>query len=381
MHSSGKILRWTHLALVFMLVPAASDRESAEKELEAVASQLPDKTDEVMTVTRRFRSNIVEWCRLHNCAQLSVVELGCYHGHTTSVLSRLFAQVFTLDESAVNLKTARSLNKDRHNIVYLKLELYSGLQRFNWGQLLGENEVSVVFVDASHFYRHVASDINVALALQTVNTLIIDDYGVLQPVRDAVNSYIDAGMLGCKPIGERVEDLVQVETINEAHKFWGKDQGEAAGRTSNARPEYEGLICTVLRRGPQPDWLSAVASQAFDCYRFIFLGRPVQVFDFSFVLNTNRSTLDIQDADGSLRHVGFEWKSYRHYAWHYNLKLLEDTPTLPPELFFAPPRLRGCTFSRDGHAERFCIASSDIGRAFYWVLDDVIDALEKGHSD
>merc|ERR1712190_178177 len=98
--------------------------------------------------------------------------------------------------------------------------MYSATQHFGWSELLGENDIHVAFVDASHLYEHVVSDVHSALQLPKLETLVFDDYGLIEPVRAAVNTYVGAGMLECTAIGEAMEPLLQVPSIDEARRWW-----------------------------------------------------------------------------------------------------------------------------------------------------------------
>ena len=55
----------------------------------------------------------------------SVIELGTHYGYTTKVLSYLFREVITFDNSYQMTSMARAFNQERDNIVYFTEDVYN----------------------------------------------------------------------------------------------------------------------------------------------------------------------------------------------------------------------------------------------------------------
>jgi hypothetical protein len=121
------------------------------------------------------------------------VEFGTHKGQSTRILSFLFKKVYTVNNNE-NI-SAKELNKDRDNIVYIdNFDLYS------YASLPIEDEVSMFLIDAGHEYEQVIHDINRACRLFCKEDcyIVFDDYGMSQyemHVRRAVNEAIDKNIL------------------------------------------------------------------------------------------------------------------------------------------------------------------------------------------
>lgn len=348
--------------------------ETPEVELEELLGTLPDKTQDVMTVTHRFRRDLLEFCRMRDCESKVAVEVGCYRGHTTALLSRLFRQVFALDHSGPNLAAARALNANRSNVIYLRVEIYSGAQHFGWADLLAENDIHMAFVDASHLYEHVVSDIHSALRLPLVETLVFDDYGLIEPVREAVDSYREAGMLECGAIGEDMEPLLHVQSIDEARRWWTNRGTNHAGTSSSfgasarAVVSREGLICDVVHRAPQPEWHRAVVGLHFGCYEIIIVGKAVPYLEFAFKLSQEHMEVYWPEPG---RHAELvSWVSHTEYR----LELQAEADLLAPDFIFGS-KLRSGFFFRNGEPEHLCVVSEDMNWIHQWTREDVANAL------
>jgi len=156
-------------------------------------ARAPDKSEDQWTSSLALREDLArEFIAVAKGA--TVLEVGSYFGYTTRLLSQMFHRVIALDAMPQFLQANREYNIDRDNIFYLKFHTLEG----DWG-VFASNEINVIFLDASHDYETVKSDIINCLRLQTVSMIIFDDYGAELGVRVAVNEAISEGIL--RPIG------------------------------------------------------------------------------------------------------------------------------------------------------------------------------------
>lgn len=363
------------VSLVLAALSHAFDR-TIDGELSQLLSSLPSKGDDANTVSRRFRRDLVEFClQGGTCGGQTIAELGCHRGHTTAVLARLFARVFVLDNSAQGLAAARARNKDRTNVVYLRVEHYNGLQRFDWPALLKENVIDVVFVDASHFYPHVVSDIRSALSLSQVHTLIFDDYALLTPVRKAVDDFIREDLLRCEGIGEDLKGLEELGgDVLEAQNFWGTGV-PSMDHDSSIR---EGLVCAVARdvnRNMQVHddgrtsilapsaWAEAVLGTHFACHRLAMLGGSAPPL-LEFVIIFSSEDLRVFWADPARSSEALQWRASSSL---FRMSILGDVPVpLTHDLVF-DSTLRTGFFLADERPDVFCVASDDLTRFAQWA--------------
>lgn len=147
----------------------------------------PDKKkDTAWTTSSRFKRDLVEM--FTDSANETVLELGAHVGYCTRVLSRLFGVVLAVEHSLPVLESNKERNADRSNIVYLNL--HTTLD--DWAVFV-QNRIGVVFIDAAHDYHSVATDIARALAIPSVHTLVLDDYGAEKGVHRAVTEAVAAG--------------------------------------------------------------------------------------------------------------------------------------------------------------------------------------------
>jgi hypothetical protein len=128
-----------------------------------------DKTDNLSTTSFKFKTDI--WNFFQGYQDKIAVEFGTHKGQTTRVLSFLFKKVYTINNN--NNESAKQLNQDRNNIVYLDFDLYSNLI------LPISDNIDVFLIDAGHEYEHVISDINRCTSMNCSKEcyIIFDDYG------------------------------------------------------------------------------------------------------------------------------------------------------------------------------------------------------------
>ena len=113
----------------------------------------------------------------------SILEVSCFKGYTTNVLSSLFKKVYAVEISGGWLKKAKEYNKHRSNIEYFSVDIYNDT---GWDNL---PEADVIFIDCEHSYGKVKQDLeNSVKHIKGNNGLIVlDDYGRYGVVRNAVN--------------------------------------------------------------------------------------------------------------------------------------------------------------------------------------------------
>lgn len=170
------------------------------KELLAEECQ-EDKRDNFTTTSFRFKKDLWKFFDKKKYKNLIACEFGTHKGQTTRILSHLFKTVYTVNLPG-HLDEAMNLNKDRDNIGYIGMDLYSK-------EDLGINEpVSVFFVDAVHEYNAVMSDVDRIKEMELGKDvfIIFDDYGLIMDVNIAVKDLIENGEIEVvKEIGHRPE--------------------------------------------------------------------------------------------------------------------------------------------------------------------------------
>lgn len=217
-------------------------------------ASFPDKKDDPGTTTHRMKLDIVRYClNFGKCKNMTVAELGCWAGHTTALLSRLFKRVFVLDNSKENLARARGFNSDRSNIIYLRHDLYDGAQRYGWSSMVEANNIDVVLIDAAHTYAEVYSDLDAAVNLPSIKVIMLDDFGLMEGVRKPVLSYSSRRYLSCFGIGKPWDELS--EDLNLTH----------VNEPTDLSWRREGAICTVTQKGTRPDWHLPLNGKIFVC--------------------------------------------------------------------------------------------------------------------
>ena len=150
-----------------------------------------DKSDNLSTTSFKFKRDL--WDFFQGYQDKVAVEFGTHKGQTTRILSHLFKKVYTVNIN--NNDSARELNKDRNNIVYIdNFDLYSGQN------LQIADEVSMFLIDAGHSYYQVVSHINRAFKLNCNEDCYIafDDYGMSHyelEVKKAVNEALTSNAL------------------------------------------------------------------------------------------------------------------------------------------------------------------------------------------
>lgn len=144
--------------------------------------------EDLWTCTDEMRLDIANF--FHDKTHFKIAEIGAHKGYTTKIISHIFSEVYAVDNSVEWTNFNKSYNKDRTNIVYVMLDIYTD----SWNII--PDTIDVVFIDAGHGYEHCMSDIQNSLKQFTnLKYLIFDDYGVWDGVRKAVDEMIADGTL------------------------------------------------------------------------------------------------------------------------------------------------------------------------------------------
>ena len=159
-----------------------------------------DKHQNLSTTSYQFKKDI--WAFFENYSDKICVEFGTHKGQTTRILSFLFKKVYTINNN--NNDSAKELNKDRDNIIYINFDLYSNYT------LPITDTIDVFLVDAGHEYDHVISDINRIVNMYCSQDcfVVFDDYGAdchLDSVRRAVDEACNLNYITIiKKIGHQI---------------------------------------------------------------------------------------------------------------------------------------------------------------------------------
>jgi hypothetical protein len=185
-----------------------------------------DKTQNLSTTSFKFKTDI--WNFFQGCTDKIAVEFGTHKGQTTRILSFLFKTVYTINNN--ENESAKQLNADRDNIIYLNFDLYSN-QKLN---IL--DNIDVFLVDAGHEYMQVISDINRVFSMNCNEDclIIFDDYGA-ECHEKTVKRAIDEAV--------QQQYISVIKTIGHAP---GYNFGNA-GKGGNDRilNDFEGLITKI----------------------------------------------------------------------------------------------------------------------------------------
>ncbi len=168
---------------------------------EKILDEVQHKDTAKYTTSRKFKNDLMEIFYNDKYKDMSILELGCSQGMSSRVLSYMFKKVYAVDWDSWNLEQAKKHCEGRTNIEFLQKDLYTEPWDFP--------KVDIVFVDASHTYRSVVSDIENCFLHFEDPIFIFDDYG-LPPgeVRRAIKDKISEGKLKVhKFIGEQPQNM------------------------------------------------------------------------------------------------------------------------------------------------------------------------------
>lgn len=127
-------------------------------------------------------------------ADMTAVELGVYHGYTTSILANMFKKVIAVDVNKGLIEiAAKTLGElEQENVVFLMMDLMAD----GWSKF-ASNDVKVVVIDADHTYAGVKRDAGNALRyLPELQWLVFHDTWMDQ-IELAVHEFEQQGLLKC----------------------------------------------------------------------------------------------------------------------------------------------------------------------------------------
>ncbi|CAE7243749.1 abhd13 [Symbiodinium natans] len=182
-------------------------QEMHRKVYEAIPSQkklleLPLEHMDISGFADAARDDIRKWCMaggesLSASRQLTVAEVGVFHGHTTAVLAAVFHQVIAVDVEESYLRIASQHTNGSRNIVFVAGD--SGVDRWH---AFRSNHIDAVLIDADHRYESVRTDVENALRVKTVKYFAFHDYAAFPGVRRAIEEFEERGALvKCQAIG------------------------------------------------------------------------------------------------------------------------------------------------------------------------------------
>mmetsp|Transcript_17036 Transcript_17036/g.40277 ORF Transcript_17036/g.40277 Transcript_17036/m.40277 type:complete len:348 (+) Transcript_17036:133-1176(+) len=318
---------WQFL-LAFRLALASVKNELAPTEACLFAAQgeidrSPDKLDMFVTTSRLYKKHLADYfCSI--ARDMLVLELGVYHGHTTSVLATIFARVISVDIEEAYLSVAAAYNKNHSNVVFLVADLMAGA---SWN-MLASNEVKVIIIDANHDYEHVRADAQNALTyMKQLEYLVFDDVGHEIGVQRTLRELTRAGALKeCQGIGHGWDGASwQVRT-------WNEQTGESFMSWTNTS---EGVICKRGNISPAPNFLDK---------RFYVYQQPLGQLCHAGIMRFLPSSKLITNTwgDGT-------WRAARQDQRDVLLLQLPGMSSGPVELLFNLPRT-GFVLSKMGAA-------------------------------
>jgi len=210
--------------------------------VKSILSEIPDKSKWSSTTSLQFKSDLADWCG-DRFKDDVVLEVGSHVGQTTMILSLLFKEVYTInlnppasddnnlfeideyleENDHYQLYKCNLRNNQNHkfeNVYYIRQDSYESR---GWCPKIPD--VRVCFIDAVHTYDAVVEDIEKAL-LKNTEYFVFDDYGLYPEIKDAVDKYVELGVLKV-----------------ERHLGWSKGKNNVGGM-HKVFHDREGIICS-----------------------------------------------------------------------------------------------------------------------------------------
>eukprot|EP00439_Symbiodinium_sp_Y106_P017187 s1155_g2.t1 len=212
---------------------------------EAAIARAPERKQNIYTTTRLFKRHLAQYfCPMTASQQLTVAEIGVFHGHTTAVLAAVFQQVIAVDVEESYLRLAARQTNGSRNVIFVTGD--SGVDRWH---SFRSNRIDAVVIDADHRYESVLADISNALSVKTVKHFAFHDYQA-PGVRHAITEFEEMGALvNCQAIGSGWDGSA-----------WNYDGWNAETETNVS----EGRLC---RRGKLGNLSPAFVNKTFYVYQ------------------------------------------------------------------------------------------------------------------
>jgi hypothetical protein len=150
-------------------------------------------------------------------SEFKIAEIGSYKGYSTKILSKIFSNVYAIDNNVEWTNFNKKINEDSTNIEYITLDVYQN----SWDVL--PDDIEVVFIDANHSYNNCRSDIMNSIKRFKNLKYVIFNYGAWNGVK------------------QNIEKLTY-NKILKIEKFIGKNNVQTPKGIINAN---EGIICSV----------------------------------------------------------------------------------------------------------------------------------------
>ena len=178
-----------------------------------------DKREDKNTVTHQFKIDLIDMFEDDKWKSCSILEVACYKGYTTSILSNLFERVWAVESNKSFLESAKKYNEKNTNIRYIRENVYAGRK---WKRF---PIADVVFIDCNHDYKSVTSDLEQSIEhLNDGGFIVMDDYGLFWQLKDAVHDFI-----------KKMDGEITI------HKYIGEPEGSTA-RKGKVMNDWEGII-------------------------------------------------------------------------------------------------------------------------------------------
>ncbi len=178
-----------------------------------------DKREDKNTVTHQFKIDLIDMFEDDKWKSCSVLEVACYKGYTTSILSKLFERVWAVESNKSFLESTKKYNEKNTNIRYIRENVYAGRK---WKRF---PIADVVFIDCNHDYKSVTSDLEQSIEhLNDGGFIVMDDYGLFWQLKDAVHDFI-----------KKMDGQITI------HKYIGEPEGSTA-RKGKVMNDWEGII-------------------------------------------------------------------------------------------------------------------------------------------
>lgn len=167
--------------------------------IEELLNKVPEKHQYRNTTSKKFKLDLYNFFDKPEFKELSCMEIGCAKGHTTLILSKLFKQVYAINDRDTSEAQKFCNSNESCNVEFFSQDVYK------YG--LPDAVVDVIMIDAIHTYEAVKMDIENSLKLRSKNKkyLIFDDTGISPEVLNIVKEKCDQNILqlitpiGCTP--------------------------------------------------------------------------------------------------------------------------------------------------------------------------------------
>ena len=147
--------------------------------------------------SRKFKEDILDFFGGGDFEDLSLVEFGACHGDTTKIFCEVFGKVHAVDWQESNIEKCKDKCKTYDNVDYQ----VKNVSTEEWDFPTAD----IVFIDSSHEYPQVETDIEKAIDYFKNPIIIMDDYGNSRnkAIKTAIDKKVSSGVLSIdKFIGE-----------------------------------------------------------------------------------------------------------------------------------------------------------------------------------